>query len=336
MGRRYLSSSTLPIVAALPPIRGRWFFVDGTDGSDAYDGLSPERPLKTLYATTTTTGDTGAYAKCTTAVGDGICILSSATASASKSITISASFTWSKCGITVVGIDSGSFYNHRARITFASAVTGYYLFNLTGHNNRFENVSFYNGSDLSDAQITTVKMVAATGSSIARNKFENCHFVCTPGTASAYKCDLWLENAHENEFLTCTFGNASYDAGNNAACHIYIAGGANTGNAQNLFRDCIAVAQVSTGTAFGGLKSGSATSLNGAMFFDNCRFAVWQANAGVTAMASWFIGTCPTTGFIEQPILMGYAAGDSVAGNDRVVSWSPDAAAGGQIGVATA
>jgi hypothetical protein len=334
--RRYLSSSILPLVAALPPIRGTWYFIDGTAGSDANDGLSPESALKTLYATTTTTGDTGAYAKLVSSRGDGICILSTATTATSYSATISASFTWSKSGVTVVGLDSGSLYNHRARITFASAVTGYYLFNITGHNNCFKNLSFYNGSDLSDAQITTVKMVNTTAGTVSRNNFERCHFLCTPATASAYKCDLWMENAHENTFTKCVFGNASYDAGNNAACHIYIAGAANTGNAQNIFCECYGIAQVSTGTAFGGLKSGSATSLNGLMIFDRCIFGVWQANTGMPAMASWFIGTKPTTGWIQQPAIIGYAAGDSVAANDCIISTEPDSAAGGQIGIATA
>jgi hypothetical protein len=189
-----------------------------------------------------------------------------------------------------------------------------------------------NYSDLSDAQIAAVKIVGT--SSVVRNAFVNVHINCSPATASAYKCDLWMQHCHEHTFEKCMFGNASYDAGDNAACHIYIAGA--SGNGQNLFKDCVAVQQVSTGTAFGGLKSGAATSLNGGMWFDNCRFSVWQANTGVTAMASWFIGTKPTTGFIEQPILIGYAAGDSVAGNDRIVSTVAAAATGGAIGVATA
>jgi len=303
----------------LPSICGTWFFVDGKDGDDDNNGMTAGMAVKTL---------TKAYALCTDAYGDGICILSRSTTATSYSACVTAGFTWSKSGITVYGVCSNTFYNQRARIAFTAATTDAYLIYLTGHNTRFQNVSFVNQNDVSSEQVTTVKLATH------RSAFYNCDFKCSPATASAYKCDIWFAGAHENYFEKCNFGNASYDAANNAACHIYLSG--TTGNAQNLFRDCTAIAQVSTGTAFGGLKSGAATALNGLMMFNNCIFGVWQANTGMPAMASWFIGTKPTTGWIQQPCIIGYAAGDSVAGNDCIISTEPDSAAGGQIGIATA
>lgn len=307
-------------VLGLPLIRGRWYWVDPKNGSSSNNGLRWNSPLNNLE---------NAYDKL--AVGDGVILLPySSSTTANTTSYMSASKTWALHGITVVGINSRGFYNQRARVSQLSTATMYSLINITGNDNAFYNVSFNNGSDLSDAQICAVKISGGA----SRNAFFNCDFKGSPATASAYKCDLWLSNAHENTFEKCNFGNASYDAGNNAACHIYIDGTA--GNGQNMFRDCTGIAQVSTGTAFGGVKSGSATSLNGAMLFINSYFTVWQANVGIPAMASWFIGTKPNTGFIMQPVIIGYAAGDSVAGNDMVISWQPDAAAGGPIGVATA
>lgn len=302
----------------LPPIRGQWVYVDPYYGDENNHGKLPWVAF-----------DSVVNAEDDVSVGDGIVVIAYPSSTTSNTTSyVAETLTWDKNGITVVGVGASNHYNQRARISASAAV--YNIINITGMGNDFRNVSFYNGSDLSDAQLSAVKL---SGGAV-RNHFYNVDFKGSPATASAYKSDLWLSNAHENTFEYCHLGNASYDAGNNAACHIYIDGTA--GNGQNLFRNCIADAQVSTGTAFGGLKSGSGTSLNGAMWFDNCRFGVWQANTGVTAMASWFIGTKPNTGFIEQPILIGYAAADATAGNDRVVSWSPAGAAGGTIGVATA
>jgi len=288
----------------LPAIVGTWYFVDGYDGDDDNNGRTPWQAVKTY--------DT-AYGLCTDGYGDGICILSRTVATTTYSTTIAEGIDWTKSGITTYGVCAGGFYNQRARITFTAATSDYYMINVTGMNNRWENVSFYTGNDLSDAQVTTIKMAGN------RNNFVNCDFKCTPATGSLYKCDLWFAGAHENTFKECNFGNASFAQGNNAACHVYLSG--TVGNGQNLFDRCTFIAQVTTGTAFGVLKGGAATALNGTMIFRDCLFNVWQANTGLTAMTSWFIGTAPTTGniFIFCCGSNGYAAWDSAAGNDRVV-----------------
>jgi hypothetical protein len=306
----------------LPAIVGTWFFVDGKDGDDDNNGRTPWQAVK-LYDI--------AYGLCNTSEGDGICILSRATTSTSYSATITAGFTWSKCGITTFGVNARGFYNQRSRIAFTAATSDYYLFSITGHNNAFENVSFINQNDLSDAQITTVKLA----SDAVRNNFTNCDFKCSPATASAYKCDLWLAGAHENTFTHCNFGNASYAVGNNAACHIYFSG--TTGNAQNLFQYCTSNAQIGGAyTAFGVVKSGAATAMNGVTTFRDCDFVCWTANAQLYNQASWFLGTGFTTGFIfvSRCGAGGYAEYDSnTANNCVIVSNGAATAAAGGIGI---
>jgi len=304
------------ILGSLPPIAGTWYFVDPTDGLAANDGLAPGSAKSSIE---------DAYDLCTSGDGDGICVFSRGTSTAGTTSYLKQSLTWSKHGITVQGVCSGGYYNQRARIS-TSETDLVSLLNITGANNRFYNLCFFNGADISVAQMCAVKLSGVA----VRNAFVNCDFKGSPATASAYKSDLWLSGAHENEFIGCNFGNASYDAGNNAACHIFIDGA--TGNGQNKFVDCTMIAQVSTGTAFAGLKSGSDTSLNGLMFFINLVGGAWQANANKIALASWFIGTKPTTGLVvvKNPGVGGYAAWDSVAGNDCInVIGATDAATAG-------
>jgi hypothetical protein len=311
----------------IPPITGTYFHVcpgnatitnslgQQVVGLAGNDGLSIDTPLDSINT---------AYGKCTSGAGDGIIVWSYGTTTAACTSYLTSGISWTKHGITVVGVCSGSYYNQRARVSQKSTSTMYYLLDITGYNNAFYNLSFVNGSDLSDAQICAVKMRGD------RNYFYNCDFKGTPATMSAYQCDLWFSGAHENTFVNCNLGNASLDRANNAGAFIYLDG--TTGNAQNLFEHCIGVAQVSTGTAYGGIKSGAATALNGAMFLRNCDFSAWQANANVPSMASFFIGTKFTTGNItaRHCSITGWAAWDSVAANNLVnIVGATDAATAG-------
>lgn len=304
----------------LPLIRGQWFWLDGGHGNDANNGKRQNQAFATWD---------DAYAACTDGAGDGIVCMSHVTATSSTFAKVDAAITWAKSSITVFGMGAPTFYNQRASMRFNTGITGYYLINITGYNNTFINIGFHNESDKSDAQVCAVKLTSSL-----RNAFLGCDFKASPATASAYKCDLWLSNAHENLFDKCNFGNSSYDFGNNAACWVYIDG--TSGNAQDLFRECTFVGQVSTGTAVGGLKCGNAAALNGVLIFDRCTFALWQANTGLVVMTSWFIGTKPTTGCIllKDCGNAGFNLWDSATGNDRVVvaSGATVAAAGG-VGV---
>jgi len=304
----------------LPRIPGTWYFVDPTSGNAAWDGLTKSTAVASIVT---------AYGKCTSGAGDGIVVMSRGTTTAGTSSYLSATITWSKHGITVVGLCAPTWYNQRARIASASGVaTLTSLITVTGNNNAFINLLFYN-AHAGSAQNSTVKVTGV------RNAFINCDFKGTPAAADAYKCDLWLSGADETLFKHCNFGNASYDAGDNAACHVYIDG--TTGNGQNYFENCTSVAQVSAGTAFGVLKSGAATALNGIMIFKDCIFTAWRANTGDPALATWFIGTAPTTGTIcvQNSGIFGYDEWDSAAGNDRVYVVNPTSAANAGGGIAT-
>jgi hypothetical protein len=97
----------------LPFIRGTWYYVDPYVGSDAAGGKSPVEAVKSL---------TAAYNLCTSGAGDGICFLSRTLTTTTYSDEMLAPLTWSKWGITVVGVAAGG-YNSRARVVSHQALT---------------------------------------------------------------------------------------------------------------------------------------------------------------------------------------------------------------------
>ena len=306
----------------LPKIRGTWYWVDPTSGNNARDGKTISNAVLGLD---------DAYALCTDGAGDGIVLLSRGSTAAATTSLIGTELAWSKNGITTVGVCAPTFYNQRARVSDSTGVDLANIVTVSGANNTFINILFINeavSKTIQEAQFSAVKVTGI------RNAFINCHFISSPDSATALKSDLVLNSADENLFSHCTFGSASFDAGDNASCHIFIDG--TTGNGQNMFEGCISIAQVSTGTAFGVVKCGNAKALNGLIIFRDCIFAAWQANTGLVAMASWFIGTKPTTGAIvvHNSLTAGYAEWDTVAGNDRVIVGMPTtaASAGGGLG----
>jgi len=94
-------------IASLPVIRGTWFYVDPTSGDDDAAGTSIAEAVATI---------TKAYALCTSGAGDGIVIYSRGTTAANTTSYLTKSLTWSKHGITVIGIAAPTGIFGRARI----------------------------------------------------------------------------------------------------------------------------------------------------------------------------------------------------------------------------
>jgi len=380
----------------LPPILGKWFFVDKTSGNAARDGRSPDNAFAELK---------DAYDACTSGAGDGICLFSRGTSASATSSRITFPLVWSKHAITVIGVSSGGRMFNRARISntehttgalttiaFPSATTitdsgsgfisdGFVvgdvltidttdntndgsdaiitavtagtitcgastftiqtaatagsttinsfsaqLIDLTGDNNRFENLSIVNHS--SDA--AALGGVRVSGN---RNAFDNVHVIgaghATPG-AVATASHLFINGGQENFFERCSFGTDSVLW---AAANAPILFDANSW--RNGFYDCDVVLYSKTAGG-GAIKSTDATSIEGFQKFARCRFINWNEN-GLTALTSAFIGTKPNSGYIlmDSCSLVGWAAWDSVAANNTVYVANSDATASGAGGIAT-
>lgn len=311
----------------IPKIFGTWYWVDGDDGSDAAsrDGKTKDKAFASLSY---------AYTHCTSGAGDGIIIVSRSVSGASNSTNLTETLHWTKYGITVVGLASPNVYFGRARVTHAAAYDSLlYLVDVSGQNNTFINIDFYNNPENDGSPVSATAQVAAINIQGARNSFIGCHFNCSPQSANAYKSDLILAaSSDECRFVNCIFGSSSFDIGNNASSWIYLSGAA----AQHWFEDCTFLQQVSAGTAFGAYKTSGATVLNGLDFFKDCIFGVWRANTHADICASWFIGTKPNTGniILKDCVTGGFTALDAVGGNDVVWTNQPAANAAGGIGVA--
>ena len=270
-----LTSFGIPLPGAMPAISGKWFFVNGASGSDSNKGTSIGKPLKTLSK---------AYALCTTAAGDGICILSPDTGtSASTSVYESAAIDWTKCGITVFGVCAPTHFGMRARIANAAAATGLaYIVDVQGHNNRFYNVQFANWGT-GDTALSAVKV------SGQRNYFHNCYFVNAGYVAGVHLRDLWLTGS-DNHFEDCSFGVRTTKTTGATRCNIMLNGDGSTTCAETLFRNCRTYIYSEDNTQ-GAVRSYDANSCAGIIVFENCTF---MAAPDSTEPVYVFIGTAPT------------------------------------------
>lgn len=185
---------------------------------------------------------------------------------------------------------------------------------LSGANNTFYNVQIWNAGSYAGA----LGGVNITG---VRNAFINCHIAGGTGcaaTANERSVELG-DGAQENVFRDCVIGADTIDRGNNANCELYINGTvANT--ARNAFYNCEFTAMAGTGTAHLAIKSAAATSMGRHMIFRDCDFICYVPNLGPN-MASMFGGTAFNTakiGLMGSCSALGYAAWDSVGGNDVV------------------
>ena len=100
---------------ALPFINGTWYFVDPENGDNSEEGTTITKAVADLQT---------AYGLCTTGDGDGIVLISSGVTGATTTSYLDTPLTWSKWGITVVGICAGGMMGHRARVTSVTRTTG--------------------------------------------------------------------------------------------------------------------------------------------------------------------------------------------------------------------
>jgi hypothetical protein len=219
---------------------------------------------------------------------------------------------------------SDSLSTESAATAGATTITSYNLnlINVSGDNNAFYNVHFGNFSSNENA----LGCVEISGS---RNYFGNCHMIgaghATPGAvATAY--DLKLNGAEEATFEACTFGT---DSVLKAAANGEVLIDGTTLRVQ--FIDCTFLSYSAT-SGKGAVKSADATSHQGVIEFNGCRFINWNEN-GIAAVDDVFIGTEPTSGaYLVTPdsMCVGFSGwGDSV----YVAGAAAAASAGGQIAV---
>lgn len=164
------------------------FFVDPRRSSGG-NGKTPYNAFTTI---------TAAYNACTDEAGDVIVYLGTdgTTGSSSRD---TASLTWSKSGITLVGACAPVHVSQRCRIAPSTTFAGA-LLNVTGHNNVFANIALFQGHDAASTCLTVAG---------ERNYFWNVHIAgighATAGDDAASE-SLFLNAGSENLFEKCTIG----------------------------------------------------------------------------------------------------------------------------------
>ncbi len=214
-------------------------------------------------------------------------------------------------------------------VTMGSSVLKSYqaqLINVSGDNNVFVNI---NVGNFGSSQFA----VGAVLNSGNRNAFLISHMYGGASTVPAGETglyDLKLDGAEETYLSGCVFGSDTTlrDAANG---NILFDGTA----LRTIFEDCIIMSYSKT-SGKGAIKSADAGSISGVHTFRRCSFINWNEN-GIVALTSAFIGTKPTSGafLMDACSLVGWAAWDSVGGNDMVYVTNSAAVASGAGGIAT-
>lgn len=223
--------------------------------------------------------------------------------------------TFTITAVAALSLTISETFNVQAKASVGSCVMTSYIADLievSGDNNRFHNLHVGNFS----SHALSLGGLKVSGN---RNYFGNCHVIgaghATPGAVATAR-DLLLDTAEEAVFEGCFFGTDTIlKAAANAEIVV-------DGDCKRIrFLDCEILCYSAT-AGKGALKSVDATAWSGVLLFDRCRFSMWNENGMGTDDDgdSWFIGTAPTSGcvWLNASAELGWAAWDSVAGNDRV------------------
>ena len=275
---------------------GKTFYVDPTSGTVGAAATSWEAAEKSIL---------GAYNKCVDGRGDTIYVQSRGSTSAATTSYLEESLTWSKSGITVIGI-CASVLSPRARVAnLSTSVNLATLITVSGSNNSFYNMQFCNaGSDAAALAAVTV-----TGE---RNYFENCHIIgglhATPG-AVVTCCSLFLNGAEECRFVGCTFGT---DTIKNAAANAPVRFDGSCYRIELI--DC-QIRSWSDTAGHGGLKFQDASAIGRDLLVKNCVFMNFSENSP-SALTAVLIGTAPTSGTVNIANCQAFGWAAWAAAND--------------------
>lgn len=244
--------------------QGTVYFVKPSSGNDGDDGLTPDTAFKTLAHAHTTA---------TASQNDIIFLFAESNTAASTTDYQSATLTWSKDMVHLVGVTAPSAVSQRARIAQLSTATSVLpLMNITANGCYFANFQVFQGV----ADAGSYVCVQVTGS---RNVFENVHFAGmgdTSKTQSVAGCaSLKLDGAAENVFKECVIGldTATRDAdATELLC--------DTAATRNKFEDCLFQSYIdATGAAF--VTVADTTGIDRWLWFKNCLFLSESTNKTV-------------------------------------------------------
>ena len=327
----------VPIMgASIPAITGDYFHVcPGSStivnykgkqvvSSSGNSGESLAAPLDSIAT---------AYTKCTSGAGDGIILWSYGTSTAMTTSYLTSAITWSKHGITTIGMGAPVMTSQRARVANAStATTLANLITVSGNNNTFLNAQFGNWGSGAAA----LGGVDVTG---LRNYFSRCHIVGAGSTTPAQTTgsySLQLTGATDNTFEECVIGTDTVDADGSQAVTGVLKLGSDC--QANFFTRCRFISGYSYASSTCGMIHivGAGQGISRTHEFRDCSFVNYKTGAPMTTPPLCVVvGTAPNNGVIwmtGNSDYLGYAAW-AAASYGRVFVTRPAAATTGGLSV---
>lgn len=269
----------IPVLPALPAwlafTQGNIWHVAPSTGKDTNDGKSPRRPFKTLAA---------ALAAATANQNDIVLFYGEGNASADCTDYQTATLTWNKDLVHLIGVNSGVMASPRSRIAFKSDYnTASNLMTVSANGCYFANLSIFAGV----AGVNPTGALKVTG---ARNRFERCHIVGMGNVANdiAGAYSVKLDAAEENEFVSCVIGGFTVARGAALNSQILF----DTAAKENVFRNCRIASQVLHASNHVLVEVADATGVDAVNYFESCKFRYQSANYAVGA-----------TGVMRLPLL---------------------------------
>jgi hypothetical protein len=249
--------------------------------SDANDGKSPKRALKTLSA---------AHDKATEDENDVVFMISSGNSAAETTDDLTATLTWSKDLTHLIGVNAGGMVGSRSRIG-TQTVSISPLVNITANRCLFSNVHVFHGVS---ADQTGLIAVQVTGDG---NVFRNCHFAGGGVTTTADDAgmrSLKLSGAAECLFEDCVIGLDTVARGA-ANAELELDNGSTVdGCARTVFRRCIFPTLSTSGDGFHVIVD--ADAIDRWVSFEDCMF-INAIDSGATTLTESFsvaAGTSPS------------------------------------------
>lgn len=283
-------------------LTGKCFYLDPANGSDSYDGSTPEAegfgprsgPMRSLAA---------AYAALRAGKNDYIVLIGDGSTAATARV--DSAFTWAKRATYMVGISSGTMISPRARIAPSSGTTAFAnFFTVSADGCGFGGIQWFQ-----DFGTDTTNQICMTLTA-SRIKFVRCHIADAGDGTDAGRRDLKITsgagNKGENEFIDCTIGVDTFDI-SAASASVEFAGQV----PRNIFRNCIFPKRATdTDPLFYVIGASGADRFQ---LFQNCSFL----NVGTSTMA--VAGTIAANGangfvvFQDSTLVGGTEWGDATA-----------------------
>jgi len=256
--KNYIELGLIPIInaAGLYGTQGNIFHVKPYHGSDANDGRSPDRAIKTLSKALSLS----------TADHNDITLLYAESNTGTLTFDyLSAAFDWNKDGCHIVGVGAGPMIGSRAGVRNSTSVaTIEDLFTVSADNCLIANISVFQGDVTSTATSPRAAIVSGM-----RNKFVNCQLSgCgdTGGSMDTAGARSLAVTGAENTFQHCYIGLDTVIRGT-MTTEIYL-----TTGARNIFEDCM----IDSYTSLSTFKAVTVGASDRFVLFKNCIFNAVQ------------------------------------------------------------